>query len=280
MRGAKRDADATTDSAPLDGDAMAGLSDHMKETDTYLLESIGGDMARYVRHAVAATTEQPCFGVNDAYGSFLIFNKLYGQSVVVPVRSSATGETESFHLFSTFHTSKHVGLLDPVNFIYEPTYGGLTDMGVDPKRAPEHLFMPRPLLMCRRTQDVIAHAGSDFGWRSLLYENKGEDDPYPTGIVALEGWLFELAETEVMGPSGKAHSMKVGVDCTDLDEYKRRLDAIVEYAKSRTNVHVVDVATVLPGLVAEFGGGATEGAFARREPTVKDADEDEMEKDN
>jgi len=81
--------------------------------------------------------------------------------------------------------------------------------------------------MCKLTQDLMHTAGSDFGWRALIYLNKGADDPWPTGIVALEAWLFKLVNREYTNAKGERKTTKDGVDEDDVDEVARRVAGIL-----------------------------------------------------
>jgi len=194
---------------------------------TYELESIGGSFERYIAAAVASRDEQPVFGVCDELQSFLVFNKLYGQSVSIPVRNSPM--REECQLISAYHSRQHARRLAADKFLYEPLYGGVTDCGVAPGQPAdgEHAFAPRPAVMCKLTQDLMHTAGSDFGWRALMYLNKGADDPWPTGIVALEAWLFKLVDRQYTNAKGERKTTKDGVDEDDVDEVARRIAGVL-----------------------------------------------------
>jgi len=242
----------------LDGDVAGGSARSMTKTNAYLLESIGGRNRQYMSAAVASEDERPVFGVCDELQTFMMFNKLYGQEIVW---RGDDGAEKSLPLFSAFHPRQHRVRLRQEDFIYQPTFGG------------KRVAQLRPLLMCRRTVDVLAHAGSDFGWRSLLYVNKGDDDSYPSGIVAMEGWLFERVEREVKSPTtGKTYVMEDGVDMDDLDEYARRITAVTQYAATR-----VSEAEPAAAAATVTAAAVTDGAFVAppRPPRVVDADDDD-----
>jgi len=258
---------ASSTSYALDGDVAGGTAKSMSKSNTYIIEAIGGRILQYMSAAVASRDDRPVFGVCDELNSFLVFNKLYGQEIVWrDAGAGADDAPKSLPLFSTFHSRQHRTRLERDDFIYRPTFGGYAEDAVDPLDASKRVPQLRPLLMCRRTCDVLAHAGSDFGWRSLLYVNKGDGDPYPTGVVAMEAWLFTMVEREVTSPTtGKTHVLKDGVDTDDLDEYSRRITAIVNYAMARVSVQVAEL--------------DTSGAFAAqtRAPRVVDADDDDAD---
>jgi len=212
----------------LDADHLIGTDKSLERSATYEIETIGGNMRAYIGAAMVSETEMPVIGCCDEYNSILIMNKLYGQQTIIPVRNRPDAP-ESIHLFSAFHPRVHRTRLDGHNFIYEPLYGGVTDCGPDPTDANERVYAPRPAAMCRLTQDLQFFGGRDFGWRALMYVNKGADDPYPTGIVALEGWLFTIVDAEVIDEStGKLVHTKDAVDIIDMDEYVRRIQIILD----------------------------------------------------
>jgi len=209
-----------------------GDADPLSRSSTYEIESIGGRMRDYISAAKASNDERPVFGVCDELNSFLIFNKLYRQEITIPVKK--TKKREQIYLISAFFPDQRRERFQSDKFQYEPMYGGVTDCGPRPGGTDDsdRLFAPRPAAMCKLTHDLMFTAGSDFGWRALLYRNKGPDDPFPTGIVALEGWLFKLVDVERPDPKGKMRVVKESVDQDDLHEYARRIQGIINRANA------------------------------------------------
>ena len=233
----------------LDADVLAGTDKMANRTATYELETLvpGTSMYAYMAHAVSATrTHAATVGVCDEYNSVLIMNKLYGQNIDVPILENRSrqsrrrrlalkaavdsGRIEQMHLFSAFYSREHLHHLDPTKWIYEPQYGGVTDCGLPDGCSDldaEHVYAPRPAIMCKKTQDLMYDAGRDFGWRSLLYINKGDGDPLPTGIVALEGWLFQIVEKTIIDENtGEAVASLDATDVEDIEETARRIALI------------------------------------------------------
>lgn len=253
----------------IDGDALIGTDKQFGTSNTQILDVLGGQMLVWSRQATN-TEAAPVFGACDTTKSILLFNKLYGQSITVPVKQGKEGETEWFHLFSAFYSRVRRERLDPTKFVYSPPYGGLKEVP-DPQKQGSTTLVPRPLVMCSNTLDVMVFASSDWGWRALLYENKGSDDPNPTGIVALEAWLFRLEDHEVQSQrTGKKHIVKQAVDMDDMEEYGRRFQAMVEFANQRA---------ILPSTPIIQDVSETSGAF-QRTPTVTDADADDTPMDD
>jgi len=216
----------------IDADAATGTDATQRKTLTYLIESIGGHLEQRVREAYNATGYDAVFAVCDERQSVLVYNKLYGKTISVPIQNSV--EREELHLFSAFHPRHIRKRFDPTAFIYAVPYGGLKDCGpVSAAEPTKRIGVVRPLVACRASMDVIYGAKSDFGWISLMYENKGPDDPYPTGIVAFEGWLFKMTEERVRdNRTGKWYNHKTAVDHDDLAYYGTRIQAMVDHAAS------------------------------------------------
>jgi hypothetical protein len=107
-------------------------------------------------------------------------------------------------------------------------YGGLTDLGIDAKPLR---FIPRPALFDTTTQTLMSEASSDFGWRALLYENTNpETDPYPTGIVALEGFLFKRVAYKHQSKTGRIVDAIRAEDEDDLQKYAARVRQLMNRA--------------------------------------------------
>ena len=239
----------------VDADALIGTQEQLHKTNTYILEEIGGRLGQRVREARASRTEDPIFDVCDERRSILIYNKLYGVEIDVPVKKSR--ERENMHLFSTFQPHLFTRRLDPTQYVYEWTYGGLKDCGPDPRDSSKRAYALRPLVIDKRTQDVYGKAGSDFGWLSLLYENKNDTgewnpeervDPYPTGIVALEGWLFKMKERTFTSKSGrKTYTIKEAVDHDNLDVIAARMTAMIEHGRSLVGTVPATTTNLAPG---------------------------------
>jgi len=218
-------------SLALDGDVAIGTEHLMHKTCTYALDALGGALERYVVAATRSTSDEPAIGVCDEWSTVLLINKMYGESVLVPVKNSTV--VEPLHLFSMFECRQRTKLLDPEQFVYQPQYGGLTDVGAEPLDASKRVYEPRPLAMCRRTADVMARAGSEWGWRALLYESSGPDDRFPTGIVAIEGFLFELVDAQHSNArTGKTYQVKDARDVDDVDVVAQRVGQLVAVAQS------------------------------------------------
>lgn len=250
----------------VNADRVGNTEDAQNTTNAYVLESIGGQMLEYIKGAAASSTEEPVIGVCDALNTVLIYNKLYGQEIIWQDEQQ---QQQTLPLFSTFFTRLRRQRFSVDDFVYKPTFGGYSEKTMPhPKDASKQLSQLRPLLVCQRTANVLQNAGSDFGWRSLLYINQGDDDPYPTGIVALEAWLFDMNESDFISEkTGKTYKKREGVDCADLDKYAVRIQAIVDYARTLVGTRVQDVSDV------------REGAFslpAAAAPSVTDADDDDM----
>ena len=168
----------------LDGDEEAGYSPEiMAKTVTYELETLGGRMLQLCR--AATQHKDPVAEVCDATESLLVFNKCYGHALDIPVRNGAGVET--LHLFSAVlpppASADDLCKRFPADWlVYMPTYGGTT---VSNDGTP----IPKPCIMDPTTRDIMMGSGG-MGWRTLLYQNQGPDDPLPTGIVAAEGWHF------------------------------------------------------------------------------------------
>lgn len=171
-----------------DGDAIAGIKQETNEkTTTYELETLDGLLAILLHKAVTGDTA--VLYACDENTSLLIMNKCYGMKLDIPVKSNP-GKTETLHVFSAIlqkpksrRQLKHS--FHAKELVYLPTFGGIvtTADGIVPKPCITDIF----------TRNIISDA--DLGWRSLLYTNKGPDDPFPTGIVAFEGWKFVIQKT-------------------------------------------------------------------------------------
>jgi len=224
----------------LDADTLADEMNHLHTSSTYVLESMGGSLAAWAAQAAANDDMTVIFGTwhypgdadaaeeddRDAGNSVLVFNKLYGVSVDVPVRKSDV--REQMHMFSAFFPRLRRERLDAREWLHEPLYGGVTDRGEN----QEPRYVPRPAIMDRLTQNLMYEASSDFGWRALMYESRGDADPYPTGIVALEGFLFKRVAHRYTTASGKQIDSFRAADEDNLETYAERVRQIVEHSKS------------------------------------------------
>jgi len=219
----------------LDADALTGEVNHLQTSATYFLEKMGGHLSAWSAQAAMSSTMSVVFGSwhypgqedageeddRTAGNSVMIFNKLYGVTVDVPVRKSDV--REQMHIFSAFFPRLRRERLDAREWLHEPLYGGLTDRGEN----EEPRYVPRPAVMDRMTQNLMFEGSSDFGWRALFYENQGHGDPYPTGIVALEGFLFKRVPHTYTSDKGKQIDGFRPVDETDLVAYAERVERMI-----------------------------------------------------
>lgn len=239
---------APTTQYAIDADAATGTDVTQRKTNTYLIDSIGGHLEHRVRQARASTDYTAVFSVCDERQSVLVYNKLYGMSITVPVKDSV--EREEMHLFSAFHPHRIRKRFDPATFVYAVPFGGLKDCGpVNSEEPTQRLGALLPLVACSATMDLIYGAKSDFGWITLMYENKGPDDPNPTGIVAFEGWLFKMVEERVRdNRTNKWYTLKKAVDHDDLVYYGSRIQMMVDHAATLAPTVAASMATAAPAV--------------------------------
>jgi hypothetical protein len=206
------------------------VDDPSMTTNTVVIDKIDGALYRYMWEATHRESQEPVLGVCDELSSTLVFNKMYGQSVAmnvaesknpyaVPTPVADSRRRESYHLFSAFHPHRRTTRLQPEDFGFAITYGGLNPDGT-----------MRPLLMCERTRQLIERA-TNFGWRALMYIGDGSRSDFPTGIVALEGWPFNIVKKPYTHKeTGRVYDLDDYVECTDMVEYKTRVERILEHA--------------------------------------------------
>lgn len=169
------------------GDAIAGISAAGKTT-TYELEKLGGTMLDLLKMAVNGNL--PILCDSEPTESLLIMNKCYGTDLVIPVKDQPN-VTETLHVFSMFlqkpkSRRQLKRKFHAKSMVYLPSYGGIIE-------TPDGIAL-KPCIVDIDTREIMCK--SDMGWRSLLYVNQGPDDPFPTGIVAIEGWKFVIHGTE------------------------------------------------------------------------------------
>lgn len=249
----------------LKGDEFMGAEhqEALRRSLTYELEAIGGQMKDDLGRAVASTDEMPVVRVSDEYNSLLVYNKLYGQTADFPVKN--TQQREELPMVSAFQPRLHKERLANDWYSFQDLYGGVIDCGPESDEMDaEHQFAMRPAYVCSLTRQIIETAGGEWGWRSLMYINKGPDDPFPTGVVALEAWLFKLKKTIETTKKGNVRERVEGVDEDDLDEIARRITGIYRRIE---RVVAVRAAGQSDGLDV---GASTDFCDPRPEPPLTD----------
>jgi len=168
-----------------DGDEISGYnesSEHLRSASNEL-DALSGFLLHLTKLAVhgSAPVTYACAETR----SFLVMNKCYGQWFDVPVEKQKA--PESFPLFSAF-MEKPASRRDlkkrfhASELVFMPPYGGTVPV----------TGAVRPCIMDERTVAVLG--ASNMGWRALVYTNRGEGDPHPSGVVAMEGWKFRVAK--------------------------------------------------------------------------------------
>ena len=81
------------------------------------------------------------------------------------------------------------------------------------------------------TRRFMDEASSDFGWRALYYENSGDaQDPYPTGLVAIEAFLFKRVPYTHTSKAGRRVKAFRAEDEDDIEAYAARVRTLLERA--------------------------------------------------
>lgn len=283
------DDDDDDEFADMDERDRARLDRPLAETATWLLEAIREPslppeapqttLERYVYGALASEDATPIVGYDPTLKTFALYNKHYGAAVSMRVK--ATTDAEFMFRFSAFYPSTRTANFSVAEWWAEPSYGGLRFCGTADV-GDEKLYVARPLLMCTRSR-LVRMADRGFGWRSLLYENKGADDPFPTGIVALEAFVYRRNDdgTLYFDP---ATSEPVLV--ADDAERRARIEAVVRYANelAATSPHEVLRRLLASAAKEEPAAAATAEAVADEDtdmttaagnaPRVEDADDE------
>ena len=224
----------------LAADEFTGQGDHLNHSATYYVDHMGGALSAGAVRAHDSADRKPVFGswhypgdanavnVDDrrAGNSVFVFNKLYGLTLDMTDRQS--NEPVRLHAFSAFYPRSDRDHLTTDDWIFEPMYGGEFDRG---ESSPPPRFTPRPAVFDWASQTLMFKASSDFGWRALFYENSGrDDDKYPTGIVALEGFLFKAIEYMHTSKTGKQLRAERAEDEDDVHKYAARVQRMIDEA--------------------------------------------------
>lgn len=195
-----------------DADEISGYNEtgeHLKSASNEL-DKLAGFLLYLARMAVQGA--DPVTYACGETRSFLIMNKCYGQWFDVPTKG--TEGASSYPLFSAFlerpKSRKDLRRrFRAEELVFMPPYGGTKPGSGGAKEV-------RPCIMDERTVSVLG--ASNMGWRALVYTNRGEGDPHPSGVVALEGWKMRLDKDaeKKYGEAGDAEMLAAFQSVHDL----------------------------------------------------------------
>ncbi len=158
--------------------------DGEKHTLTCELTPLDGSMLQLLKEAVASTTSVVA-RVCERTKSLLIFNKMAGQSVTL--RGLHGNGARELLLFSAFERHDTMTAYSPTNFVLAEAYGG-TVRRCDQNEEERSVYEIRPAVMDCASNNLLSVA-SDIGWRMIMHTSTGDDDPAPTCLVALQGFV-------------------------------------------------------------------------------------------